>query len=189
MHHEHIHELPLPTLAELGDDLLITSRRQRWKTLSRPFIGLIIYGLAVYLGLWWLSPIIVFLIFVAVVTATHDVVHGAIGLSKRQTDFFLFLLGIILLESGHAYRTTHHQHHVHFPADNDPEGYPAKIGLMGAALYGPIFLWRLWWWAFGRNKGKTWQRLLLVIEGSMPIVGLIVAILMWDQTPAIYYMW
>ena len=30
-------------------------------------------------GLWWLTPLIVFLIFVAVVTVAHDVVHGTLG--------------------------------------------------------------------------------------------------------------
>lgn len=187
MHHDHIHDLPLPTLSELGDDLLTTTRRQRWTTLSRPFIGIMAYAALFYLGLWWLSPIIIFLIFVAIVTATHDVVHGTLGLKAWQTEFFLFMLGIVLLESGHAYRTTHHQHHGHFPADDDPEGYPAKIGFLGAVLYGPIFLWRLWWWAFGQNKGKPWQRFLLCIEGSMPIVGLIVGILCWNLSPAVLF--
>ena len=50
-------------------------------------------------------------IFVGVVTATHDVVHRTLGLSARATDVWLFLLGLVLLESGHAYRMTHRQHH------------------------------------------------------------------------------
>src|SRR5437868_749137 len=88
----------LPTLEELGIDLLITTSRQRWIALVRPFIGLAAYAAAVYVGLWWLTPLIVFLIFVAVVTVTHDVVHGTLGLSRRQTDWALFLMGAVLLE-------------------------------------------------------------------------------------------
>src|SRR5690348_18020511 len=30
------------------------------------------------------------------------------------------------------------QHHTTFPGDDDPEGYPAKMNMIGAILYGPI---------------------------------------------------
>jgi fatty acid desaturase len=79
--------------------------------LARPFIGLLAFALAAYAGAWWLEPFLVFLIFVAVVTVTHGVVHGSLGLNRRQTDWALFVLGAILLESGHAYRATHIRHH------------------------------------------------------------------------------
>src|SRR5687768_8550727 len=137
----------LPTIEQLGLDLLVTTPHQRWMALLRPFIGLVVYIAVVALKWWLLTPFIVFLIFVAVVTVTHDVVHGTLGLTRRQSNWALFLMGLVLLESGHAYRITHHQHHSHFPADDDPEGYPAKIGFIGAIFYGPVFLWRLWWWA------------------------------------------
>ena len=75
----------LPSLEYLGADLLVTRPSQRWR-LARPFLGVAAYALAAYAGLWWLTPLIVFLIFVAVVTVTHDVVHGALGLSRRQTE-------------------------------------------------------------------------------------------------------
>jgi beta-carotene hydroxylase len=169
----------------LGDDLLVTTPRQRWIALARPFVGVALYALAWALGLWWLSPLIVFLIFVAVVTVTHDVVHGTLGLNRRQTDWALFLTGLVLLESGHAYRTTHLQHHKVFPSDDDPEGYPAKISLLGAALYGPVFLARLWFWAFQRNARRPAQRVWLVIEALMPLLAIAGGILLWSVTPAL----
>jgi beta-carotene hydroxylase len=181
----HTTNLDLPTLNDLGTDLLTTTPRQRWIALVRPFIGVIVYALAAWCGLWWLTPLIVFLIFVAVVTVTHDVVHGTLGLTRRQTDWALFAMGVVLLESGHAYRTTHHRHHSTFPGDDDPEGYPAKIGLFGALLYGPVFLCRLWWWAFWRNRGNFTQQLWLLIEGIIPLVAIISGILLWDMTPAL----
>ena len=97
---------------------------------------------------------IVFLIFVAVVTVTHDVVHGSLGLSPRQTEWALFLFGAILLESGHAYRTTHLQHHRVFPGPDDPEGDPARMSFWAAVLFGPLFLPRLWWWAYRRSRAR-----------------------------------
>lgn len=175
----------IPKLEELGADLLITTPRQRRIGLIRPIIGVAAYVLVAYFGLWWLTPIVVFLIFVAVVTVTHDVVHGSLGLRKRQADWALFLMGAVLLESGHAYRTTHIQHHKLFPSDEDPEGYPAKISLLGAIFYGPVFLYRLWWWAFRRNKGRSVQRTWLITEVSLPFVAVISGVLLLKMTPAV----
>ncbi|HCF87112.1 MAG TPA: fatty acid desaturase, partial [Ktedonobacter sp.] len=169
----------LPGLEELGADLLVTTPQQRWLALSRPFICIIAFSVAAYLQWWWLAPIIVFLTFVAVVTVTHDVVHKTLGLNQRQTDLALFLMGAVLMESGHAYRTTHIQHHRLFPSDDDPEGYPAKISMLAAILYGPIFLYRLWWWAFQRNKGKAKARLWLVVEACLPFLIITVGLLLW----------
>jgi fatty acid desaturase len=183
MHHHTPQDLQLPTLNELGKDLLETTPRQRWIGLARPFVGVLAYLVAAYFDLWFLTPIIVFLIFVAVVTVTHDVVHGTLGLSKRAADWALFLMGAVLMESGHAYRTTHRQHHTMFPEDDDPEGYPAKLSLLGAALYGPVFLARLWWWAFQRNQGRRDQRAWLLVEGVLPFVVVGAGLLLWGQTP------
>ncbi len=178
-------QLGLPSLETLGTDLLLTTPAQRRMALARPFIGVAAYVAAAYLGLWWLTPIIVFLTFVAVVTVTHDVVHGTLGLHKRQTELALFAMGIVLLESGHAYRLTHHQHHSTFPGNDDPEGYPAKMGLLGAALYGPVFLWRLWVWAFQRSRRLPVQRLWLIVEVAILPTVVIAGILLWRTTPAV----
>ena len=90
-------ELPPPRLDSLGADLLRTTRRQRWLACARPLIGLAAYVAAAQLGWWWLTPVIVFGIFVAVVTVTHDVVHGSLGLGPRQTEWALFVFGALVL--------------------------------------------------------------------------------------------
>jgi hypothetical protein len=56
--------------------------------------------------------------------------HGTLGLNRRQTDWALFLMGLVLQKAATPYRTTP-AHHVP-PSDDDPEGYPAKISLIGA---------------------------------------------------------
>ncbi len=178
-------EQAIPSIDELGIDLLITTRQQRWIALVRPLLGIILYVLAASFRQWWLAPVIVFLIFVAVVTVTHDVVHRSLGLNERQTEWALFLMGAILMESGHAYRTTHVQHHRYFPADDDPEGYPAKISMLGAIFYGPIFLYRLWWWAFQRNKLRSGQRAWMIAEALVPPIVVVSGILLWKTTPAL----
>jgi beta-carotene hydroxylase len=172
----------LPSLNDLGVDLLITTPAQRRIALLRPFVAVAAYIGAVCLGWWQLTPLILFLIFVAVVTVTHDVVHGSLGLTRRQTEWALFLMGIVLFESGHAYRTTHRQHHRIFPNDDDPEGYPAKLSMLGAVLYGPVFLWRLWWWAFQRNPA---QRIWLLVEVIIPPLAVMTGVVLWPATPAL----
>ncbi|MFI0408552.1 fatty acid desaturase family protein [Actinomadura sp. 3N508] len=161
--------MTLPKLSELGPDLLVTTRPRRALTLSLPYAGIALFVAAWLAGWWWTTPLIAFGIFVAVVTATHDVVHRSLGLGRRATESALFLLGAVLLESGHAYRTTHLQHHRTFPSDDDPEGYPADLSALGAILYGPVFLARLWWWAYGRSRAG--QRLWLLAEAALPFAA------------------
>jgi beta-carotene hydroxylase len=172
---------PPPTLADLGVDLLVTTRRQRWVALSRPCAGVLCFAAAAWAGWWWLTPVIVFGIFVAVVTVTHDVVHRTIGLSERATDWALFAMGLVLLESGHAYRATHTRHHRLFPHPDDPEGYPAELSLLGAVCYGPVFLPRLWWWSYRRGQDRGW----LLAEASAAVAALAGGILAWPRIPGV----
>jgi beta-carotene hydroxylase len=169
----------------LGGDLLVTGRRRRWFALGRPFVGVLLFVLAVRFELWWATPTIVFLIFIAVVTGTHDVVHSAVGLGRRQTEWALFLLGAVLFESGHAYRCSHLQHHHVFPGPDDPEGDPARMTLWGAVRYGPVMLPVLWWWAFRRNASRPEQRGWLLLEALWPVVFAVLSTLAFRQTLAL----
>ncbi len=178
-------ESALPSLSALGPGLLTTTAGQRRLALTRPFLGLLAYALAAQAQWWWLTPLLVFLIFVAVVTVTHDVVHGALGLSRRQTEWALFVMGALLLESGHAYRLTHTQHHRVFPGADDPEGEPARMTLAQAVLYGPLFLPRLWWWAFRKTAGDTRQRRWLLAEAAWAMTIVLLGFLLWPWTPAL----
>jgi beta-carotene hydroxylase len=164
--------------------LLTTTRRQRWQACARPLLGVAAYALAVRLGWWWATPLIVFLIFIAVVTVTHDVVHGSLGLGPRQTEWALFVFGAVLLESGHAYRVTHLRHHSVFPGPDDPEGDPARMTFWGAVLYGLLFLPRLWWWAYRRCR-RAGQRCWLLAEASWAVAGPAAGIVLWPRTPAV----
>jgi beta-carotene hydroxylase len=175
----------LPRLDELGRDLLSTTPRQRVTTFLRPCIGLAVYVVAVAFHQWWLTPLLVFLIFVAVVTATHDVVHGSLGLSRRQTEWALFCCGAFLLESGHAYRTTHLQHHRLFPHGDDPEGDPARMSTWRALCAGPTFLPRLWLWSFRQNRNRKDERSWLLAEAAFAVAVTAAGLLLWRQMPGL----
>jgi fatty acid desaturase len=174
-----------PKPPALGADLTVTTRRQRIVALARPYLGVVGFAAVAWRGWWWLAPVVMFGIFVAVVTVTHDVVHRTLGLGRRPTEWALFLLGAVLLESGHAYRITHTQHHRLFPSDEDPEGYPANLSFLGAVLYGPVFLVRLWWWAFGRSRGDRRQRAWLLAEACLPFGALAAGVLLWPVAPGV----
>lgn len=167
----------LPSLADLGTELTTTTRWQRWLTLSRPFAAIALYVGVAKAGWWPLAPIAVFLVFVAVVTATHDVVHRALGLSRRATDRWLFILGAMLGASGHSYRATHLQHHRVFPGADDPEGEPARMTFWQAVIHGPLFLPKLWVWSFQRSK-KIERRWLLA-EASVAPIAILVGVAVW----------
>ena len=171
----------LPTLADLGGDLQSTTRRQRWIALSRPGAAVLCFAVAARAGWWWLAPPLVFLVFVAVVTVTHDVVHRTLGLSDRATDLALFATGLVLLESGHAYRATHTRHHLMFPHPDDPEGHPADLSLLGAVCYGPVFLVRLWWWSYRQGRDRGW----LLAEAAAPVAVVVGGSLAWPYTPGV----
>ncbi|MGI5242997.1 fatty acid desaturase [Dactylosporangium sp. CA-139066] len=176
-----------PALADLGPDLLSTGRGRRALALARPAGGIALYAAVSAAAasrpwLWLLTPVVVFGVFVAVVTVTHDVVHRAIGLGSRGTEWALLFCGLALLESGHAYRATHLQHHRRFPRDDDPEGYPARISAAAAVLYGPVFLARLWWWAFRRTR--TERGWLLAEAAALPVAAT-AGVLLWPHTPAV----
>jgi beta-carotene hydroxylase len=174
-----------PALTEVAGDLLVTSPHQRRVALARPYLGMVVFALVAWLGWWWLTPLVMFGIFVAVVTVTHDVVHRSLGLRHRGTEWALFLLGTVLMESGHAYRTTHLQHHRLFPSRDDPEGYPAELSFLGAACYGPVFLVRLWWWAYRRTREDRRQRAWLLAEAAVPVIALAGGVALLPVTPAV----
>lgn len=177
-------DVALPAIGALGQDLLLTTRAQRWRTLFRPLLLIGVYTIVYAAGGWWLTPLVVFLIFIAIVTSAHDVVHGSLGLGRRATDCWLFVLGALLLASGHSYRLTHLQHHRMFPAPDDPEGEPARMTLWRAVLHGPIFLILLWRWAYCRApRERGW----LLAEAGWALLAISASVLLWPTTRAVAF--
>ena len=177
-------EIPkdLPALTELGYDLLLTTPRQRFLSLLRPFGCVGLYILFAAWGWWPLAILAVVFLFITIVASAHDLAHGVLGLPRGVNEIMLALIGMLVLESGHAYKITHLQHHRRFPHDDDPEGDPARMSFWRAMLEGPIFLFRLWFWAWRRApKMRGW----LLLEAGW-FVGVIVAgVALWPQTPLV----
>jgi beta-carotene hydroxylase len=157
-----------PSLDELGRDLLVTRPwRRRW-ALARPGLGLAAYAGAARAGIWPVALLAALATFVASLAVAHDLVHGTLGVGRRATDWALFLTGSTLLLSAHAYRVTHRRHHRAFPGPDDPEGAPALSTPLGVLVRAPLYLPRLWVWAFRRGGQRGW----LVAEALVPAAAL-----------------
>lgn len=175
----------LPSLMALGDDLRHTSIARRVVTLTRPFLFASGYGWTLSTHRWLFAAACLAALFLSVVASAHDLVHQTLGLPAWLNDVLLALIGMLVLESGHAYRATHLQHHRRFPRDDDPEGRPAHGSYIAALLAGPLFLFRLYMWAF-RRRPSWW----LVVEGVWFVLALSVAVAAWpvSSVPALYVM-
>src|SRR5437899_4977837 len=102
----------LPTLAEVGRDLLALPRWRALLSLLLPFVLFGGYVLAASSG-WWAAAVacVVILSFVTFGSVSHDLVHRSLGLPRRANDRLLVAIELLMLRSGRAYRLVHLNHH------------------------------------------------------------------------------
>ena len=165
----------LPTLEELGADLLETTPWQRWQPIFMPYIYVAGFLVSAHLGNWSFAALFLVMLFSACSTSTHDVLHGSLGFNRQITEWLLFFLGLPILESGHAYRATHLKHHRSFPEHDDIEGEAAHLPIWKVLLTGPFFLPRLWLWAY-RNQPSA--RKWLWVEASLMPLSLAIGVVL-----------
>jgi len=150
----------LPTLDALDEGLRSAGAFHRGVTAVLPFATLAVSGAAWSAGWYWLLPLLMLAQFVFTVAYLHDVAHGSAGLNAKQTQWTLFLFGVLMLQSGHAFRNTHLFHHTHCLEEDDLEGAPARMGLLKVLLSGPAYLPRLWHRAL-RDAGARERRWIM----------------------------
>lgn len=160
----------LPTLDALDTKLRSGDAFHRGMTAVLPFATLAVFGGAWNAGWYWLLPLIMLAQFVFTVAYLHDVAHGSAGLTARQTHLSLFLFGVLMLQSGHAFRNTHLFHHTHCLEEEDLEGAPARMGLIDVLLSGPAYLPRLWHKAL-REAGPRERRWIVAELASALVIA------------------
>ena len=143
---------PLPSIADLGLDLLKISPFQRAATLATPFACVAAYVVLAHYRLW--PPAVLSLMYLSFVTygsISHDLVHRTLSLPRQWNEFFLTTIELLAFRSGHAYRLAHLHHHARFPHDDDIEGAAAKMSFWRTLLEGVIFQPRIVIWALRRK--------------------------------------
>jgi beta-carotene hydroxylase len=153
VHAPHPNPPPLPSLTDLGPDLLRITPFQRITTLLTPFVCVGAYLAFAHLRLWPLAVLtLMYLSFVTYGSISHDLVHRTLGLPRRWNEVFLTLIELLAFRSGHAYRLAHLHHHARFPHDDDIEGAAAKMSLPRTLFEGMIFQPRIMLWALARHS-------------------------------------
>lgn len=142
-----------------------------WLILSFIFAFLAWYPVALFCS---------FMFFLTGLRQVHNSFHFALGLSKRQTHWVMFILSIIMLGSMHAVQINHLRHHQHCMQDEDIEAKSAKMKWWQALLFGPIFPILLHKKAF--QVGTKTQRKWMIAEllANFAVIGLIFGVLESD---------
>ncbi len=148
---------PVPGLHDIAADLLTVGLRRVWWMAVRP-LGLVAAFFVTDLQPWFRVALAA-AIMVSTIALMHDLLHASLGLRPRHNDVALLLASAVILEAGHVLQRTHRRHHRWFPdLDRDPEASFARCGgVVRALAEGPIYRYRLWWWAWRHEPGaRRW---------------------------------
>ena len=176
----------LPTLTELGRDLLHVSAPRRVLTIASPFLAMLSYTISALMGFWLCALVsVMYLSFITYGSSCHDLVHQTLGLRRQWNHFWLSLIELLSFRSGTAYRLSHLHHHRHLLETCDVEGAAAHMSLFGAILTGPTLQLELWLWAM---KNFASHRSVLLLEGVGVSLLFIVSVVAakWTWVPLIY---
>ncbi len=176
----------LPTLTELGRDLLHVSSVRRAMTIGFPFLAMAGYAIFSNMGWWPVAVIAVMaLCFITYGSTSHDLVHQTLGLRRSWNQFWLSLIELLSLRSGTAYRLSHLHHHQHLLESSDIEGSAAHMSLIATLICGPTLQIRLWIWAW-KNHPHHRKQLLLEATGVFVLACSAGIAMHWTIVPLVY---
>src|SRR5687767_11074383 len=162
----------LPTLDEIGRDLLEVPAWRRALSLALPFALAAGFFFFAGRGLW--LPALacpVALSFLTYGSISHDLVHRNLRLPPLINELLLSAIELLAFRSGHAYRSVHLHHHATFPDAGDLEGAAAGMTWWRALLEGPTLQPRLWLFAL-RHRGLRRERVWVLVEGALVLLAL-----------------
>lgn len=84
-----------------------------------------------------------FIFFLAGLRQVHGACHYSLGVSRRASEWVLFVLSVVMLGSMHAIQVNHLRHHKYCLEDGDVEAMSARQSGWRAILVGPLFPLRL----------------------------------------------
>jgi beta-carotene hydroxylase len=179
-------ETRMPRLTELGSELTESTIGRRYVAVGVPLLCVAGYFWLACVGVWPLAVLCVMAYsFFSYGSTSHDLVHGNLGFKPRENAFWLSLIELLGLRSGHAYRAAHLHHHACFPSHDDIEGEAAYLSFWRAIASGPMHGSRICRWAFRHERRfRKWMAVEMGLCALL-FAAAIVA-LRWTLVPAIY---
>jgi len=187
IHQLRAHAASVPSINELGDDLLATSWRQLTIALLRPAGAIGCYVWAAFHGHWIVAVLLVPVVFVSDVVVVHDLMHSSLGLSRRMNSLLLGGLALLMLDSGHCLAATHQAHHRLYPSTRDPEAFLAGWPLWRVLAAGPTYRYRLWNWAWRHHPDRHRTMVAEIAVQSAIVATAIAAALTGHLVPLCVY--
>lgn len=164
----------LPSLDELGRDLLEVAAWRRALSLAMPFaLAGAFFALAArgyYAAALLCTVAQSFLTYGSI---SHDLVHRTLRLPRSLNEVLLSAIEMLAFRCGHAYRAVHLNHHARFPAADDVEGAAAHLGLWGALLEGVTLQQRLLLYAIRNGRDRA------IVLAEATLVALLFAACVW----------
>ncbi len=176
----------LPTIKELGLDLLYLSPFQKFWTLIKPFIFSGLFFLFAIYHLWIPAILsVVLLLFTTYVSTSHDLVHMNLGLKRKVNTVLLTIIEMLVLRSGHTFKIAHLNHHKCFPHKEDIEGEAAHMSFLRTIIEGPIYHFKLYGWAWKKAvcRDKVW----LILEALWFVIIITLSIVIFPKTPILFF--
>lgn len=139
MKNNHIHKFNNDLTSVKWQDLLVLKRSEIITELliSLPWLICSLVAAAYHHYLVALSCSFVF--FLTGLRQNHNANHYAIGISKTQHEWLMFILSLLMLGSMHVVQINHLRHHKFYPDEQDIEAISAHRSALFALLIGPLF--------------------------------------------------
>ncbi len=170
-----IPRIEVPRLGSLDASVTADLAGVRLVLLVRPLFGVIALVGSVAAGWWPLVPVALWFHYGSTATAVHHLIHGSLGLSSRARRRWLTALGLLILESGHAWQTTHLLHHRDGSDLPDPEGYVEYLSWRRLPLGACLWRYRIaaWGWRHSPHGRRTTAEITTVLVVSAAAVAVV----------------
>lgn len=177
-----IPRLHVPSLRSVNSNVLHGLRPLLVVLLARPFIGLACFITMATNGWWIATPVVLWFFYGSTATALHHLIHGGLGLSPMARHRWLTVLGLLIVESGHAWQATHVMHHRDGTDLPDPEGFVEYLSWAQLPLGALQWRYRIgaWGWKHGQHRNRT------TFEMLFNLIVTIAAVVMLPVTPVLF---
>lgn len=143
-------------------DLAYLSAGEKLRELLLPLPWLLLALAAGHAGIYLVTVLATWFVFMTGLRITHNAFHRSLGLSARANDWVMFTVSVLLGGAMHAIEHTHLHHHRHCLADDDIEGRISRLRFWPALLSSPMYPVHIH--ATAMRKGSARQRRWIIRE-------------------------